>query len=126
MVVSGIIVLWGMFSGLLGMVHSAILAGVLLALGGFSYAPYNILFSVWRQKLVPDALRGRVYGVINGMMGLGLPLGQALGGVLIGIVGPRGTVVIGGSLCLALGISVYLRPDWWREPSSLAEMGRAG
>lgn len=120
-VISAIIVLWGIFSGLLGVAHTPLMADALLALGGFSYAPYNILYSVWRQKLVPDVLRGRVFGAINGLTGIGLPLGQALGGILIGALGAQGTVMVGGSLCVLLGIIAYLRPSWWGEGAPLSK-----
>lgn len=112
-VVAAIIVLWGGFSGGLGLVHQAWAAGILLALGGFTYAPYNIVFSLWRQRLVPDVLRGRVFGAINGLVGLGLPLGQALGGLLIGALGASGTVEAGGAACIVLGVGAYVRPQWW-------------
>ena len=114
-VISAIIILWGVFSGLLGVVHTPMMAAVVLALGGFSYAPYNILYAVWRQRLVPDGLRGRVFGTINGLTGARLPLGQALGGFLIAAIGAEFTVVVGGALCVVLGVAAYLRPVWWSE-----------
>lgn len=114
-VIPAIIILWGVFSGLLGVVHTPLMAAAVLALGGFSYAPYNILYAVWRQRLVPDTLRGRVFGAINGLTGAGLPLGQALGGFLIAAIGAQVTVVVGGALCVVLGAAAYLRPVWWSE-----------
>lgn len=111
--VAGIIVLWGVFSGGIGLTHSVLSAAALLALGGFTYAPYTIVFSVWRQRLVPDHLRGRVFGAINSITGVGLPLGQAAGGLLIGAVGVRGTLYIGGLACVLLGVGAFARRAVW-------------
>ncbi len=113
-VVSTIIMSWGLFSGAIGLTRHAWVAAVLLALGGLTYAPYNILFSLWRQRLVPDSLRGRVFGAINGITGLGLPLGQALGGFLIGAMGSRATVTVGGIACIVVGVGAMARASLWR------------
>ncbi len=121
-VVAGIIILWGLFSGMVGVTANPWLAIVFLALGGFTYAPYNILYSVWRQRLVPDALRGKVFGAINSVTGIGLPLGQALGGFLIGAVGAPDTVKIGGVACVILGILVYAKRSLWIMPSDAMEL----
>lgn len=115
--VAGIIVLWGVFSGGLGLTHGVVAAAILLALGGFTYAPYTIVFSLWRQRLVPDHLRGRVFGAINSIIGVGLPLGQAAGGLLIGAVGVRGTLVIGGLACILLGVGAFARRAVWETPA---------
>lgn len=115
-VVSAIIILWGLFSGAVGLTSHAWIAAGLLALGGLAYAPYMILFSLWRQKLVPDFMRGKVFGTINGLTGLGLPVGQALGGMLVGVIGPAGTVEFGGAACVALGIIAFLLKNAWAVP----------
>jgi MFS family permease len=123
-VVSGIIVLWGLFSSAIGFTSHVWVAAVFLALGGLAYAPYTILFSLWRQKLVPDTVRGKVFGTINGITGIGLPLGQALGGLLVGVIGPGRTVELGGAACVVLGVIVYsLRNVWKDPPPSLQNSG---
>ena len=121
-VVAGIIVAWGIFSGALGLLGHAWLAMVSLALGGLTYAPYNILYATWRQRLVPDALRGKVFGAVNSLTGIGLPIGQALGGMLIALVGASHTVLLGGMACVALGVVVYTaRPLWAASTLPLPE-----
>ncbi|PSR20135.1 MAG: hypothetical protein C7B45_16310 [Sulfobacillus acidophilus] len=121
-VVAAIVSLWGLFSGALSIAPNFWVSAVLLALGGFSYAPYNILFSVWRQRLVPDELRGRVFGAINSVTGVGLPLGQALGGVLLALVGVHWTLAIGGLACIILGAACYGARQFWQEPGAQAEV----
>ena len=113
--VSSIIIAWGIFSGLVGLFQGVPLAIGSLALGGLTYAPYNILYTTWRQRLVPDALRGKVFGTINGITGIGLPLGQALGGLLIAAVGAQHTVIIGGLACIALGVFAFVWRSLWEE-----------
>jgi MFS family permease len=118
-VVAAIVALWGLFSGALSIAPNFWVSALLLALGGFSYAPYNILFSVWRQRLVPDELRGRVFGAINSVTGVGLPLGQALGGVLLALVGVHWTLAIGGIACMILGVACYAGRQFWQETNRL-------
>ncbi len=113
LLVAGIIAAWGVCSGLVGVVPGPVAAGALLALGGFTYAPYNIVWTTWRQRLVPDHLRGRVFGLINGVSGVGLPLGQALGGLLVAGVGPQATVMVGGAACVLLGAVVLTERRVW-------------
>lgn len=121
-VVAGIIILWGLCSGMVGVTANPWVAMGFLALGGFTYAPYNILYSVWRQRLVPDPLRGKVFGAINSVTGVGLPLGQALGGFLIGALGASDTVKIGGVACIVLGCLVYAKRSLWAMPSDTREL----
>lgn len=113
LLVAGIIAAWGVCSGLVGAVPGPVAAGALLALGGFTYAPYNIVWTTWRQRLVPDHLRGRVFGLINGVSGVGLPLGQAVGGLLVAGVGPQATVMVGGAACVLLGAVVLAQRRVW-------------
>lgn len=120
-VVASITILWGICSGMVGVTANPWIAIIFLALGGFTYAPYTILYSVWRQRLVPDTLRGKVFGAINSVTGIGLPLGQALGGFLIGAVGAPNTVKIGAAACIVLGCWVYAKRSLWATPSNATE-----
>lgn len=124
-VAAGIIALWGLCSGMVGATRSPWVALIFLAIGGFTYAPYNILYSVWRQRLVPDALRGKVFGAINGVTGVGLPMGQALGGFMIGAWGALTTVKIGGIACILLGLMVYARKSLWQVPEEIVDAAEA-
>lgn len=123
LLVSGIIAAWGVCSGLVGVVPGPVAAGALLALGGLTYAPYNIVWTTWRQRLVPDHMRGRVFGLINGVSGVGLPLGQAVGGLLVASVGPQGTVMVGGAACILLGAVVLTQRGVWTFDEGSWERG---
>jgi len=64
-----------------------LLAG--FALIGVMIPVYNVLSISYRLALVPDALQGRVNSVYR-LVGLGsVPLGTAVGGLFLGVIGPR-------------------------------------
>jgi predicted MFS family arabinose efflux permease len=117
-VVPGIILCWGVFSGLIAWTHNAWQAMALLFLGGLTYAPYNILYLTLQQRLVADEHRGKVYGVINSLTYAGLPVGQLLGGVLISAVGAPATILAGGIACVALGVLVFAANRPWQAEAN--------
>ncbi len=123
--VAGIIILWGLCSGMVGATRNPWAAIAFLAIGGFTFAPYDILYAVWRQRLVPDSLRGKVFGALNGVTGVGLPMGQALGGLMIGAWGASTTVKLGGIACIGLGLIVYAKKSLWTLPTDTTRLDRA-
>lgn len=85
--------------GGLAFTSNAVLAGVLLALYILHAVVWNICSVSLRQRLVPDALLGRVGGAGRVLGLLGLALGSALGGIL-------GTVHL--AVPIAVGAVVFL------------------
>lgn len=115
---SGVIICWGIANASIGIVHHAVLAMVWLFFGGFTYASYGIVYNTLQQKLIPDDVRGKVYGAMSTIVGVGLPVGQLLGGLLIAAIGAAWTPILGGIACIALGILVVIPKRWWAEPTS--------
>jgi len=72
------------------------------ALIGVMITVYNVVTISYRLMLVPDALQGRVNSVFR-LLGLGsVPLGAAIGGLLLTVIGPRAElwlIAAGFALC---------------------------
>lgn len=78
--------------------------------GGIVYAPYNIVSPTLRQQLVPNEMRGRVFGVYGLIAGLGFPIGVYAGGLLAELVGVTQTILFSGVLTMILGLVVAAHP----------------
>lgn len=69
-----------------------ILAAFLL--GATASGPINAILVTVRLERIPPALRGRVFGTFTSISTAVIPLGMALGGVLIAVIGLKATIVI--------------------------------
>jgi MFS family permease len=105
-----VIFLWGIVPTSLGFVTNSIYVYILMFLGGLVYSPYNIVSPTLRQKLVPNTIRGRVFGVYGLIAGLGFPLGVYLGGLVAELVGVVNTIIMSGGLTMLLGLFVAIHP----------------
>lgn len=113
--ITGIIMGWGLFSGLTGLTSHPWQAMLTLLGGGLVYAPYNIVAATWQQRLIPDHLRGSVFGVFQSVTGAGLPVGQLVGGLMVSLWGAGTTITLGGAATLLLGgLVASLRTAWKR------------
>ena len=70
-------------------------------------------------RCVPNEVRGRVFGVLQSLVGFGIALGAILAPVLVGIAGLQGALVITGLVLpvLALGQLPGRAPRGGRPPS---------
>lgn len=112
--ISGIILCWGAFSGGVGISGHPWQAMLMMFLGGVTFAPYNILAATMQQKLIPDRHRGKVYGVMQSITSVGLPIGQMAGGFLVKGIGAGSTILVGGIATVMLGIVVASLRRAWR------------
>ncbi len=117
--ITGVIIGWGLFSGLTGFTTHPWEAMLTLFGGGLVYSPYNIVAATWQQRLIPDHLRGSVFGVFQSVTSSGLPVGQLIGGVVVSVWGAGATITIGGAATMLLGLVVAsLRAPWSRVPDT--------
>jgi MFS family permease len=107
MTLAGIIFLWGVTTMPLAFFHRMDVAIVSMALAGFSFAPYNILYRSYLQRNVPQELLGRVLTSIRTVTGLGLPLGAFVSGVLIPVLSVPGLFAAGAAGCVAIGLIAF-------------------
>lgn len=119
-VITGVIVGWGLFSGLVGLTTHPWQAMAMMFCGGITYAPYNIVAATWQQRLIPDHMRGTVFGMMQSVTSSGLPAGQLIGGIVVSAAGAGATIVLGGAATVALGLVVVsLHSTWARLPDNL-------
>ncbi len=102
--VAAITFLWGALTAPLVWVHSLPLVLVLMFLAGVAWAPYNVIEITARQRTVPPESYGRVFGLILVVTQMGVPLGSALGGLMVDRFGPGPTLALAGVACMLLGL----------------------
>lgn len=89
--------------------------GWLLALGaltGLLYGPINPILNLAMQARSPEALRGRVVGLLTSVGYAAGPLGYLLVGPLIDAVGVRPTFIGVAAVLLVLVVAVSPLPQW--------------
>ncbi|ADD26810.1 MFS transporter [Meiothermus ruber] len=97
------------------------------ALSQLILAPVSVLWTSWMADLVPDQLRGRYFGLRNGLLGLVGTLGNLAAGALIDALGkPWGfLLVLGLAVGAGVGATFILRrqfePPMTSSPPRLAE-----
>lgn len=77
--------------------------GLVLALGlltgyGIGKSVFTVSAQTLLQRIVPDGLSTRVFGLQEGLIQAGTALGSALGSVLVGLLGARWAIVATGAL----------------------------
>ncbi len=88
----------------LGLTHQALVAAVVMLVFGVHATVWGVITMSLRQRVVPDALRGRISGVYMLFSAGGMAVGSALGGVVASIGGISAPYLLAafvvGSLCL--------------------------
>ena len=101
-------VLSAVTTGLLGLVHDAVLASVLAALSAAGVMVWNVLTMSLRQTLIPERMFGRVQGAYRTLVWGGIALGSLLGGVVAQAVGVAGVFLVSGAGLLVLAVLLGL------------------
>jgi predicted MFS family arabinose efflux permease len=86
------------------------LALLIMCLAGLATAPYYVLEQSIIQRLVPDQVRGQIFGARSALNATGYPLGSMIGGVLSGLLGVPFALGAAVLLCLAMGITCLASP----------------
>lgn len=120
---AGIIAAWGITTLPLALFSRLEIALLAMALAGFSYAPYNILYRSYLQKHVPDSLLGRVMTSIRTITGTGMPAGAAVSGLFIPLLGVQGLFGAGAVVCLISGGAAFALLRRLDEESLAVEEG---
>ena len=98
--------IWGAGSaavalGAIGAARWLASAAALLALAGFLNSISAVAEETIVQRSTPDAVRSRVMAAQEGIWIAALGIGLGLGGLVLGVIGPRATYVVAGALGLA-------------------------
>ncbi|MGW2636925.1 MFS transporter [Streptomyces sp. NPDC001348] len=109
--VVGAMVLHGVSTTVIGIADSAYLVGVASAGFGFATMVWNVIGISAQQKVIPDALMGRVMSVDQLVTWGTIPVGALVGGVVADAWGLRAPIVGGGLVMIAtallIGRTVY-------------------
>ncbi len=120
---AGIIVAWGVTTMPLALFSRLEIAMLSMALAGFSYAPYNILYRTYLQRQVPNELLGRVMTSVRTITGMGMPAGAAVSGLLIPLMGVSGLFGAGAIACIICGSIAFVMLRNLDTPSLAIEEG---
>ncbi|UFJ41588.1 MFS transporter [Brevibacillus humidisoli] len=104
---STIIVLWGITTLPLALWPSLPVALLSMVLAGLSFAPYGILYTSYLQREVPQEMLGRVFTANRTITGVGMPLGAYLSGFLIPVIGMQQLLGAASLACVLVGLIAY-------------------
>ena len=118
---AGALALGGLLFAPLAFVGSLPAALVVVFVAGFALAPFYVISRSASQRLVPERLRGRVFGSGASLGAAGFPLGSAAGGFLLSGLSTETVILLSSVVMGALGITMLtLRkpPDPGTPPSA--------
>jgi hypothetical protein len=95
---------WGLPIAIVGIAPVTWLAFPLLGVVGVANAVLDVSGFTLLQRLVPNALRARVFGALEGIVALTFGLGSLVAAPLVGLLGLRTALVVAGALLPALAI----------------------
>ncbi len=92
------IFLWGAPLIVLGLVVNTAVAVVAFGIVGLGNTLVDVSAITLLQRTTPAAVAGRVFGVVESMVVAGMALGALLAPALVGLAGPRGALIVTGSV----------------------------
>lgn len=101
------LVLWGTPILLIGMLALAPAAVLFLAVLGLGNAVLDVAGFTILQRSVPNAVRGRVFGVLESGVMLGTGIGSGLAPLLLGLLEVRGALIATGLLLPTLAVLTW-------------------
>jgi MFS family permease len=105
-----IVLLSGLALAPLIVIHTLPLALIVMGLAGLAAAPYYVVEQSITQRLVPERVRGQIFGARGSMNVAGYPLGGMIGGILLGMLGVPFAFGAAVLLCLAMGTMCLVAP----------------
>ena len=95
---------WGLPIAIVGIAPATWLAFPLLGVVGVANAVLDVSGFTLLQRLVPNALRARVFGALEGIVALTFGLGSLVAAPLVGLLGLRAALVVAGAVLPVLAI----------------------
>jgi MFS family permease len=108
-VLLGSLWLWTVQLAVLPLLGSPIWLGVAIATTWLTGPAFNVLVGLYRYALTPDHLRGRTQSAARFVAWGTIPLGNLVGGLLVGSIGPvPASVVLAGAMALIAAVASAL------------------
>ena len=95
---------WGAPIAIIGIVPNTGLAFVMAGIIGAANASIDVAGYTLLARCVPNEVRGRVFGVLQSLVGFGLAGGALAAPVLVGVVGLEGALVVTGLILPVLAL----------------------
>lgn len=102
--------------GIFALSHLPILSGVLLMAAGVANGIGNALFYTFLQRLVPEAVRGRAFGMLMTLLGVANPLGTLVAGLMLHVLPLYWSWGFASLMGLAMAVGI-----WMVMPASIAQ-----
>jgi MFS family permease len=102
------IFVWALALASTGLSPTFVLALAMLAVAGAANGLDNVVTDTILQRLVPNALLGRVFSVKYLGYGAGEALAYPVGGVLVDTLGPRSTFLVAGIVTAVVALLILL------------------
>ncbi|MCA1572101.1 MAG: cyclic nucleotide-binding domain-containing protein, partial [Chloroflexi bacterium] len=99
--------LWGLPIAVLGILPYPVLAFVLLAAVGAANAALDVAGFTLLQRSVPNAVRGRVFGALEGIAAIGVAAGAAMAPLLVELFGLRAALIVTGAILPVVTVVTY-------------------
>jgi MFS family permease len=93
---------WGFAFALVGVLPALVPALVFLGLAGVGRNVMDVAGRTLLQRIVPDQVLSRVFGVLEGLYNISIGLGAVLASLVILVLGLRGTFIAAGLLLAAV------------------------
>jgi MFS family permease len=106
---------------LVGVWPEPAVAYTLLFINGIGNTIIDASGSTLLQRMIPDEIRARVFGALQGMLILGLGVGTILTPVVIELVGVQGAIIATGALLVGLTLLSIPTLSGVRPPSPVPE-----
>ena len=106
-----IAVAWGALLCPLFFIRQLPLAMLFLGAAGASWSPYTPMETTLLQRLVPEEIRGQVFGARHSLVVASSPLGAAVGGVMLQFLSAPLVIAISGLACILAGLGGLVSPQ---------------
>jgi MFS family permease len=104
-VLVAVAVLTGIAPAMLALTASPAIALTVLAIGGGAYVVLEVIVVTWLQRTTPDAMLGRVMGLLMSLGAMGTAAGALLAPVMEKVIGLQWTLVAsGGALIVVIAV----------------------
>jgi MFS family permease len=101
--------LFGLPISAIGVLPAMVSAPVLFALSGAGFSVISVAGRTLLQRIAPEALLARVFGVLEGLTMFSLAIGSVITGALISVFGVAWALVLEGLLVPAVLLLVWVR-----------------